>query len=149
MHLSYDGNDRKRLWEYAKENDIIGLDYPAVVDNNWNRIEQSVKNSLPRIWVGQFDAFCNEIRAGDIVVILEGWHSLLGIAEILGDYRYERGLSEAGPFFDHIRPVRWIKKYDYGQHPRLSHPIERFTNTLSRVERGTRRWLSLSDNIEI
>lgn len=144
MHLSYDGQNRESLWNYAKENNVIGLDYPDVVREEWNRVRQSVKDRLPRIWVKQFDMFCHEIRSGDIVVILEGWHSLLGIAEVLRGYRYRRGLSEDETFFDHVRQVRWLKKYDYGQHPRLPYPINGFRNTLYKVNSGTRRWLNLS-----
>jgi len=143
MHLSYDGEERERLWNYAKENDIIGLDYPDEVRDDWNRVRESVRDKIPRIWVRQFDMFCNEMREGDIVVTLEGWFSLLGVAEVVKGYEYQCGLYGSEEFFDHVRRVRWIKKHDYGKHPRLQHPIEGFRNTLYRVEPSTRRWKNL------
>jgi len=146
MHLSYDGEDKEPLWNYAKENNVIGLDYPSEVNDDWNHVSESVKERVPRIWVKQFEMFCNQMREGDIVIILEGWHSILGIAEVEDrKYRYEQGLSENGVFFDHIRRVKWIKKHDYGKHPKLPRPVRGFRNTLYRVERNTGRWSILSN----
>lgn len=149
MHLSYGaGTHRERLWNYARNHNIIGLDYPRVVTDDWNRTPQEVRDLLPPIWRKQFEIFCNEMIIGDIVVILEGWLSLLGVAEVLSGYRYLRGLSENETFFDHVRDVKWLREHDFGQHPRLPNPIEGFNNTIYRVEPGTRRWQVLS-NIEI
>lgn len=145
MHLSYgEGIHRERLWNYAKNNNVIGLDYPRVVTDNWIRTPEEVRDLLPPIWRKQFNMFCYEMVIGDIVVILEGWLSLLGIAEVLTTHRYRRELSETEMFFDHVRDVRWLKKYDFGEHPRLIHPLKGFLNTLHRVERGTKRWRILS-----
>jgi len=147
MHLSYgEGSieNRKRLWNYAKENNVIGLDYPGVVTDDWSRTPEEMRRLLPPIWRKQFDMFCNEMEIGDIVVILEGWLSLLGIAEVLKRHEYRRELSETRKFFDHVREVRWLKKYDFGEHPRLPNPVKGFLNTIHRVEHGTNRWRILS-----
>ena len=147
MHLSYgEGRkeNRKPLWNYAKENNIIGLDYSSVVTDDWIRTPEETRRRLPAIWRKQFDMFCSEMVIGDIVVILEGWLSLLGIAEVLSRYTYRGELSETETFFDHVREVRWLKEYDFGEHPRLPTPVKGFLNTIYRVERGTNRWRILS-----
>lgn len=148
MHLSYNGRERKRLWNYAKENNLIGLDYPDVVTDDWNKIREAVKGSLPPIWVKQFDMFCNEMKVGDIVLVLSGWDSLLGIAEIIEyRYQYDKNLSQGivEPFFDHVRQVQWIIKYEYANRLSIPQPIKGFNNTLSRVESHTHRWLILKN----
>lgn len=146
MHLSYNGRKRKELWNYAKEKNLIGLDYPSVVYDDWNKVRNIVKERLPKIWVKQFDMFCNEMKIDDIVVVFEGWHSILGIAKVSeSDYQYETELSEekGGDFFDHVRPVQWIKKYKYGKHPKTPSLIKGFNNTLYKVVPGTKRWSAL------
>jgi hypothetical protein len=81
MHLSYNGK-RRELWDFAKENNLIGLDVPEIVTNDWLKIRQLAKSKLTNTWVRQFDIFCTEMQAGDIVIVLNGWDSILGIAEL-------------------------------------------------------------------
>jgi hypothetical protein len=147
MHLSYNGDERERLWDYAREHDLIGLDLPDDVTDDWIRVREKVKGSIPSIWVRQFDIFCNEMTVGDIVLILSGWDSLLGIAEITEcNHRYDRSLSgrELTGFFDHIRRVRWIREYEYAHRIPLSQPIQGFNNTLSTVRPSSQRWSNLT-----
>jgi hypothetical protein len=144
MHLSYNGRERERLWNHAKEKNLIGLDYPDVVTDDWIKVREAAKGSLPKIWVRQFDIFCKEMRVGDIVLVLNGWDSLLGIAEITGRrHRYDKKLSDKGTFFDHVREVQWIRKYEYTDRLTLPQPIKGFNNTLFKVKPYTRRWLIL------
>ena len=149
MHLSYNGDERERLWNYAKENNCIGLDYPDVVIDDWNEIPEADKEllQLSPIWVKQFDRFCNEMTVGDSVLVLSGWDSLLGIAEIKNRYRYDKNLSRKRDFFDHVRPVRWIIKYEYDDRFTLPSRIV-FNNTLSRVGPNSPRW-SILTNLNI
>jgi hypothetical protein len=88
------------------------------------------------------------MKKGDVVVILEGWHSLLGIARVDDDsHQYDKGLSKKenlNRFFDHVRQVKWEVKYEYGRHPKLPVLIRGFNNALSRVEKGTKWWLMLT-----
>jgi hypothetical protein len=147
MHLSYNGGERERLWNYAREHNLIGLDLPDDVTDDWIKVREKVKGSIPNIWVRQFDIFCNEMAVGDIVLILSGWDSLLGIAEITErNHRYDISLSgkEFTGFFDHIRRVRWIREYEYTNRLPLSQPIEGFNNTLSKVKSSSRRWSHLT-----
>ena len=150
MHLSYQGRERERLWNYAKENNLIGLDYSRLVKDDWNRIRKPIQG-LPRIWVRQFEIFCNAMKKGDIVLILSGQDSLLGIAEIIESrYQYDRNLSEGivESFFDHIRQVRWLREYEYANRLTIPQSIKGFNNTLCRVEPPTRRW-SILKNLNI
>jgi len=147
MHLSYNGDERERLWNYAREHNLIGLDLPDDVTDDWIKVREKVKRSIPNIWVRQFDMFCNEMTVGDIVLTFNGWDSLLGIAEIAEcNHQYDRSLSgkELTGFFDHIRRVRWIREYEYTNRLPLSQPIEGFNNTLSKVKSNSRRWSYLT-----
>lgn len=146
MHLSYNGSQREELWNYAKEEDLIGLDAPRIVRDNWSRVRESVKGKLSKTWVRQFDILCSEMVVGDIVLVLNGWNSLLGIAEILGRrHGYDKDLSKNKTFFDHVRQVRWIRKYEYANRKALPEPLKGFNNTLSRVTPSSPRWSILKD----
>jgi len=146
MHLSYDGRERERLWEYARKNKLIGLDQPSIVTDDWPKVRSNVvrEKLLGPIWIKQYDTICG-MKRGDIVVVLEGWHSWLGIAEVQDDeHRYLQGLNVLNNpttgFFDHVRSVKWEAEYKYGNHDRLPEPIKSFTNTLFKVRKGTKRW---------
>lgn len=145
MHLSYNGKRRRDLWDFAKENNLIGLDVPEIVTADWLKIRQSAKRKLTNTWIRQFDIFCAEMQAGDIVIILNGWNSVLGIAEVTqNSYEYDPTLSAEQKFFDHIREVRWLKKYEYPNRLTLSTPLQGFNNTLSKVVPNSKRWSILT-----
>jgi hypothetical protein len=157
MHLAYGAGrekERERLWNYAKQNELIGLDLTNDVRNDWNEVSDSVKRSLRSrrpVWVEQFDTFCNEMKIYDLVMILNGWDSLLGIAEISEPcHRYNRSLSEVsgGPFFDHVRRVKWTRAWDYYRRLILPEPVKGFNNTLFKVKTHTRFW-SILTNIDV
>jgi predicted Mrr-cat superfamily restriction endonuclease len=145
MHLSYNGKQRRELWNFAKENDLIGLDVPEIVTDDWSKICHSVKRRLSKTWIRQFNIFCTEMQAGDIVIILNGWDSILGIAELTkNSYEYDRALSAEQKFFDHIRKVKWLKKYEYHSRLTLSTSLQGFNNTLSKVVPNSTRWSILT-----
>ena len=146
MHLSYNGRKKRELWNYAKNENLIGLDYPKIVTDDWVKIRESVKRFLSKIWVKQFDIFCKEMKIGDVVLVLNGWDSLLGIAEVIERcHRYNRELSENHIFFDHVRRVKWKVKYEYDDRLKLPEPLKGFNNTLSRVVPHKKRWTILSN----
>jgi len=140
--MTYDGQNGENLWNFAKNNKLIGLDNPDIVTSNWNHYRSKFKGLLSGIWVNQFEMFCNEMEEDDIVVVLKGWYSLLGIAKITKkEYRYDKKLSgKDGVFFDHVREVEWKRKYNYDHPLILPKPLQGFNNTLSRVEMNTKRW---------
>jgi len=39
MHLSYNGRKKRELWNYAKNENLIGLDYPKIVTADWVKID--------------------------------------------------------------------------------------------------------------
>jgi hypothetical protein len=142
MHLSYAGEEKERLWDYGKENRLIGLDHRLVTDY-WLRIRDRVKHQLDPVWVNQFNLFCEDMHIGDIVLALDGCEYLLGIAEIKENVaKYKKNLQ--GVFFDHVRLVDWILAYDYDKSTPLPHALDRFTNTLRRVDAGKRYWNDLA-----
>ena len=73
MHLSYgkDKTQRKRLWEYAVFNNTIGLDLDTVT-RNWVTLSATERKKTSLNWIRQFNRFCEEMRVGDYVVILNG-----------------------------------------------------------------------------
>jgi len=148
MHLSYGGEEKDRLWKYAQRNSIIGLSHHQVVTDHWMKLRKKVKNELSNVWIKQFDMFCDTfgdgIKRGDIVVILEGWYYLLGIAKVSDNQpRYIQDFILTDEFFDHVREVEWLVKYDYDKRQRLQMPISGFNRTLAKVREGTVWWDAL------
>jgi hypothetical protein len=77
---------------------------------------------------------------------LDGWDSLLGVAEIINDkYRYKKELSAKHIFFDHVRDVDWIVELEYDKSLQLPRRLHGFNNALSKVESRTGRWHDLMD----
>jgi len=155
MHLSYGTgreDDREEHWNYARENKLIGLDLPDDVPKNWNDMSDSEKQSLRRrrpMWYKQFELFCNEMKKDDLVVVVNGWDSLLGIGKVSQPkYNYCKILSETRTFFDHVRNIKWEMAQNY--HKRIPLPVRLngFNNTLLKVKVNTRFWMILS-NIDL
>ena len=143
MHMSMGINNRREsLWNYAKDKQIIGLDH-SFVRGNWK--DNSFRNSaidegLSIIWQRQFDTFYDEMKPDDIVVILAGYSSILGVAKIPENnhVEFDEKYRENDEFFEHVRKkIEWVRKYDFDKVPCQ---IKGFNNTLSKVERDTNRW---------
>ncbi len=149
MHLSYGRNNYQReiLWDYAKKNKAIGLDLPNKVDGKWNneKVRKLARNKgISSIWEKQFDIFYG-MRKGDIVMILSGWKSVLGVGKVEKDDepKYDKKLS--GKFFEHTKNVKWLKEYGFNE---VQCQVDGFYNTLRRIEPATKWWSSLT-NIEL
>ncbi len=140
MHLSWDGKQRRRLWNYAKQNKIIGLSH-GNVDVDWEKASSRIKNSVSNIWKSQFDYFCS-MEKGEIVVVMNGFDSILGVAVInKNQHGFDTDLNDI--FFDHYREeVKWIREYEYDKRKYLKNPIT-FRNTLARIDEYSKRWSRL------
>ena len=124
MHLSYgqDKKQRKRLWELAIKEKMIGLDIRDSVTKNWVNLSNEEQKSVGQHWEKQFRLFCEQMHRGDYVVVLNGTFSLLGIGRITkSNYRYDRYLSDTenrNRFFDHYREdIDWLIKYAWDGQP--------------------------------
>lgn len=53
--------------------------------------------------------FVNKMRAGDLVAAIKGRHTILGIGEIVSDYRYANPSPLSDYDHQNIRKVRWLK----------------------------------------
>jgi hypothetical protein len=149
MHLSYNGKNREGLWNYSKKYNVIGLDNPGVVKNDWNLVKEEVSTKLSDVWVNQFNTFCYGMNMGDIVVVFCGWDEILGVGRILEDrYGYDRSLSESWIFFDHIRNVEWIRKFDFNDGILLSKPLRGFNRALIKLSKRS-PWWKILYNIDI
>ncbi|MEM3700081.1 MAG: hypothetical protein QXL57_04345 [Candidatus Bathyarchaeia archaeon] len=150
MHLSYGTlteEDRRMRWNYAKNHSLIGLDLPEEVPKDWNQMSNSEKQRLrsrrPN-WFHQFEIFCNEMRINDLVVVVNGWDSLLGIGKVnQSRYEYRKELRDI--FFDHVRSVEWDRAQDYDERIQLSPTLSGFNRTLLRVKANTKFWTILSN----
>jgi hypothetical protein len=157
MHLSYGYDEDKDkdidLWKFAVKRNLIGLDLINYVKDDWPRVRNSAAKSLKTarlgIWTRQFDMFCENMAdfsmmKEDLVLVLEGWSHLLGVARVKSDHSYRAKLASGrgGVFFDHVREVEWIKQHDFEDRPRIP-SVEGFNNTLSIVEKSSNRWSKL------
>ena len=137
MHLSYKGKEKERLWNFAIQNELIGLQRKSVNDD-WAKIRDHIIDKIDGVWIYQFDRFCRcgprkeeGMDIGDIVIILDGQRFLLGIAQIIGEHKFCGKLKHI--FFDHVRPVLW--KYELNYEDRLPiNQLESFSKTLKRIE---------------
>lgn len=142
MHLSYEGEEKERLWKYARKNSLIGLSN-SLVTGYWLDVEDQARSRLDGVWIHQFDLFCKDMELGDIVLILDGCTRFLGVAQTKeNDARCSSRFSKT--FFDHIRYVNWIAAYDFDRAFLLPHPLDKFSNTLCRVDKGKRFWKELA-----
>jgi hypothetical protein len=154
MHLSYGTmteEDRREHWNHAKDRDhpLIGLDLPDEVPKKWSEMSDSEKQTLRSkrpIWHNQFEMFCNEMKADDLVIVANGWDSLLGIGKVKASQPpYEHHVELRNIFFDHTRKVRWDVAKEYADRIRLSTPLAGFDRTLLRVKPNSRFWGNLSN----
>lgn len=145
MHLSYDGDERDTLWDYARKNNVIGLSHREVNDD-WEKIRDKIKGRITKGWIEQLDTFCG-MQRGDIVMVLNGIDSLLGVAKVTQTkHKFNEKLDDV--FFDHTRQVEWVTKYEYVKRRMLPDPMIGFSRTLSKVPRYSPRWPLLT-NLEI
>jgi len=152
MHLSYGTwteEDRREHWNYAREHSLIGLDLPKDVPRDWNEMadaQKQVLRSKKPNWYDHFEWFCNQMKPNDLVIIANGWDSLLGIGKVRFSkppYEYRRELIDI--FFDHVRKVLWDRAEEYDDRIRLHTPLRGFDRTLLRVRTNTRFWGTLSN----
>ncbi len=149
MHLSY-GNEGKRtiptierLWNIAKKKNRIGLSH-YLVEGFWNDEgvpELALTKGLPPKWRSQFDIFYNQMGKHDIVVILSGQDSILGVAKVTEE-KPKYDLKLEGKFFSHYREISWERDYDFDERLMIT-PVKGFVNSLDRVKQGTERWANL------
>jgi hypothetical protein len=152
MHLTYDGYDGEKLWQYAQQFGIIGLDLWDF-NRSWNDQTKAEKlhfyHTVSSIWYSQFEAICNKMEKDDVVVIFQGQSAILGVGRTTrgrGEYGYSPELKTKEFFFDHTRDVIWdrIWNYDDSNKPEVKGlPI--FTATLLRAPSGGRYWVALKD----
>jgi len=150
MHLSYEGEERERLWSYAitPSNEMIGLDLPNEVIMDWEDIPIIDKQRFHKrrpVWYNQFETFCKLMNDGDIVVIMSGWNPILGIGRIIVEnqtrpYDYRKELI--GIFFDHVRKVKWEYK---GNPIFLKTSLTGFNNTLLDIKPSSSLWEKISN----
>jgi len=78
------------------------------------------------------------MKPNDLVIIANGWDSLLGIGRIkLSKLPYEYRRELRGIFFDHVRNVIWDSAQEYDNRIRLPTPLAGFDRTLLRIKANT------------
>ena len=101
MHLTDNGEKGPKLWDYARKHKLIGLDR-SDMNHNWNDFTDAEKKAyywnISITWHRQFQAFCNKMEKDDVVVVLEGQHSVLGVG------RVEKGERETHRYQPDLKP---------------------------------------------
>jgi len=136
MHLSWEGRDRERLWNFAVKKRVIGLDLysPVNVNRRWDQFPERQKKEVGRKWRTQFELFA-KMQNDDCVLVFSGKTHLLGIGLAKDPYLFKPKFSA---FFRHIRNVNWLLKYDWQD--RIYFPLRAFSNTISYVDESSRYW---------
>ncbi|MEM2129050.1 MAG: hypothetical protein QXZ70_00475 [Candidatus Bathyarchaeia archaeon] len=62
MHLSYNGRKKPRLWNFAKEKKLIGLDAPGIVTDDWNKTVNLLSIDYPKSGLGNLTYFAERCR---------------------------------------------------------------------------------------
>lgn len=110
------GDDGNSEWARMREEGIVSVGWNDIGDLSEvertsagkDHVRQLIDSHYPNHpsavtrGANQLFAFATRVRVGDTVVAMEGG-TVLGIAEVTGDYYYA-----AGPGFAHRRPVRWL-----------------------------------------
>jgi len=146
MHLSYGTGDsyRRKLWNYATANNLIGLDHTDV-DERFDRLSTKKRERLSKVWIHQFQLF-EEMQIGDVVAIMAGEDRLLGICRVNGDYKFVS--KHRNDFFGHVRPVLWLVKKEFDRAIRFHLPKgRRFTRTLRIIKHDDPRTKDIWDRL--
>ena len=151
MHLSYgtgrEEDDREIHWNYAKRNNLIGLDLPSKVKDDWNNLSDYKKQKLRSEhsnWYAHFEMFCNKMKPDDLVVIANGHDSLLGFGFVTERrYYYRKKLSENRTFFNHVRKIEWEVAMEYSKRVELREPLKGCDRTLLRITKTSPIWKKL------
>ncbi len=144
MQLRY-GRDpseptRRRLWEFARTNNLIGLDYTRHPNANlsWEDFPPSQKGLLSAWWRHQFDLFYS-IQKNDCVVVLDGQTKLLGVGIAISPCEFR---SEQTGFFRHVITVDWLQAFEWDKRLRL--PLQLwfggFRNTIQKIDKNSGYW---------
>ncbi len=152
MHLSYghvsDDPTRRRLWEYAKTNHLIGIDYTNPdVNQPWPNFPHSEKARISSTWHHQFELF-SKMPKGACVLIAAGQTELLGLGRVEGPYDFQ---PKRKHFFRHVRSVTWLVAREWEK--RVSLPLNLwlggFRNTIQLINKNSRYWKITNFEFEI
>lgn len=137
MHLNWGRASymRKELWEFAKPEKLIGLDFTEPVDVNrrWQDFPKSQKKRLSSVWRLQFELFAG-LEKDDVVVVAGGVKHLLGVGMTYGQETYVFRKSLFGHFFRHVRKIKWLEAYSWRD--RVPLKMRGFERTIKRVDRS-------------
>jgi len=83
----------------------------------------------------------------DIVVVLDGWSCIIGIAEKLSKYNCNKNLSHCEPYNGDFlstqdKILKWTEFYKWDKRRHIK-PVSGFNNTLSIVDKDKKWWTSL------
>ncbi len=83
--------------------DLKEYDSKKSMANRLNELEKSEgsrKNDSHALW-----QFCHDIQIGDKVYAKTGTKTILGVGEVISNYRYDENRDE----YKHVRKVQWLK----------------------------------------
>lgn len=139
--MSKDGKEKKKLWTYARENNVIGLrDSDGIIlEKRWDKVSDEERMSVTKFWRGQYNRFYYEMDIGDIVLVMDGEKKLYGVAEVRGRPRLIKNDKIDEEFYPHIRNVKWLIAYDEPIDFRLPKGTK-FRGTLLKITPQDKPW---------
>jgi hypothetical protein len=145
MCYGYDKDSREPLWKYASDNNVIGLQHPKI-NEIWYKVPEREKKKITKAWskawYNQYVDFCDKMEHGDIVLIIDGHSALMGVGRVKeGKVEFKNiPKSKKYPegFFDHIRCVEWLIRYNYNE--KIPFDAPGFYNTIRYVDRRSFNW---------
>ena len=93
--------------------------------------------------IADLKRFCEEIKDEDIVVLRLGTSSILGVGQVVGDYLWSDEFGDIdGWKLQHIRRVRWLRKYE-GNPKKFDSYALKLGDTTQKLDLGAATtWLS-------
>lgn len=121
------------LWEQLKNGNSLGYEW---VNKSWGDLNELSPKDIENEGWGNYQliSYLRYVEKGDYICVISG-RRLMGIAEVLEDYQYDRAIQSDFDF--QTVPVKWLKQFDP---PVYLNSYQ--TKTFVRLNHGT-RWGSL------
>ena len=120
MSLGNTLKDDDDIYEECLEEGYVLLGYGGELDFSDCHDRASVKAHIEQQWdktiesndytLTSVNAFKNQIKQGDLIIVSDGNYKFRAIAEVTGDYQYLSPEDRAR--YQQMRPVRWLRQYD-------------------------------------
>lgn len=125
ISANVDETDERRIWAYApgenghkwdefREQGIMAIGWDEIGDLRDYKTKKNIADHLNEIYESEGKRtndslalwqFCKEVQVGDRIFAKAGSKTLLGVGEVISDYKYDSDRDE----YKHVRKVQWTK----------------------------------------